>query len=351
MSLTLIHKTAFLLSADMARLLLLSLLCIVLFAANLFLGPVNIPFEDVLNALFGAGHDSTYAYIIRETRFPKAVTALMGGVALAVSGLLLQTMFSNPLADASILGINSGSSLGVAVVMLCLGGAVTTSVFSLSGFLLILAAAFIGSVLVTGMLLVVSSFVRNPLMLLIVGIMTSYVTSSFISLLNFTSTAEGVHSYIIWGLGNFSGVPLSHLSAFSLVIIAALLGAITLIKPLDALLLGENYAANLGVSIRGVRFRLLAVVGVLTAVVTAYCGPIAFVGLAVPHMARLLTGRTTHRVLFPVTLLLGGAIALFCNVVCNLPGDSGIIPLNVVTPLFGVPVILYVLFHKQQLSA
>lgn len=329
------------------RLLLTIILLILLFFANIFWGPVSIPFTEVWNVFMGKCGDVTYENIIMETRFPQAVSAMLGGAALSITGLLLQTMFSNPLADSSILGINAGASLGVAFVMLFFGGVVSFSYFSLSGFLLVLFAAFLGAVLITAVLLFFTSLVHNPLMLLIVGIMISYVTSSFISLLNFTATADGVHSYIIWGLGNFSGVPLSHLPAFSFVIIAALVAAITLMKPLDALLLGERYAANLGISVLSVRIRLLVIVGVLTAMVTAYCGPIAFIGLAVPHIVRLITGHTTHRVLMPMTLLLGSAIALLCNLICNIPGDRGLIPLNVVTPLFGVPVIMYVLLRKQ----
>ncbi len=329
------------------RFALMGFLLLVLFSANLFFGSVNIPWVETLKTLFGQGGDTTYACIILETRFPQAVTAMLGGAALAVSGLLLQTMFSNPLADSSILGINAGASLGVALVMLFFGGVVSFSFFSFSGFLLILLAAFLGAVLITGLLLFFSSLVRSPLMLLIVGIMLSYVTSSFISLLNFTATADGVHSYVMWGLGNFSGVPLSHLPAFSLVVLTALVISITLMKPLDALLLGERYAENLGVGIRSVQVRLLAVVGILASVVTAYCGPIGFIGLAVPHMARFITRCTTHRILLPMTLLSGSAIALLCNLICNLPGDYGLLPLNVVTPLFGVPVILYVLLRKH----
>ena len=318
--------------------LILGLLIVLLFVVSLFYGTVHFTPAEVWQALLGHDTTSTAAFIVRESRFPQAVTALLCGAALAVSGLLLQTVFTNPLADPSILGINAGASLGVAIVILLLGGSLTAGAFSLGGFLLIILAACIGA----GLIIV---------MLLIIGIMISYVTSSLISLLNYVSTAEGVHSYIIWGLGNFSGVSLSHLLPFSLVILSGLVAAIALIKPLNAMLLGDNYATNLGINTRLTRTLLLLVTGVLTAITTAYCGPIAFIGLAVPHMARLLLGTANHRQLLPVTLLCGSALALLCNILCSLPGDQGLIPLNIITPFFGVPVILYVLIRKRRTGA
>ena len=331
--------------------LVLVLLIVLLFIFSIFHGTVHFTPGEVWQALLGHDTNSTAAFIVRESRFPQAVTALLCGAALAVSGLLLQTVFTNPLADPSILGINAGASLGVAIVILLLGGSLTAGAFSLGGFLLIILAACIGAGLIILMLLFFSTIVRSSLMLLIIGIMTSYVTSSLISLLNYVSTAEGVHSYIIWGLGNFSGVSLSHLLPFSLVILCGLAAAIALIKPLNAMLLGDNYATNLGINTRLTRTLLLLVTGVLTAITTAYCGPIAFIGLAVPHMARLLLGTANHRQLLPVTLLCGSALALLCNILCTLPGDQGLIPLNVITPFFGVPVILYVLIRKRRVGA
>ena len=326
------------------------LLIIILFAFSLFHGTVNFTPTEVWNVLTGKDTASIAAFIIRQSRFPQAVVAMLCGAGLAVSGLLLQTVFANPLADSSILGINAGSSLGVAIVMLFLGGNLIAGPFNLSGFLLVVVAAFVGSVVIIGMLVFVAGFIKSSLMLLIIGIMVSYVTSSIISLLNYTSTAEGVHSYIIWGLGNFSGVSLEHLPAFSITMVLGLVGSVALIKPLNALLLGENYATNLGLNIRRTRMELLFITGLLTAVTTAYCGPIAFIGLAVPHIARLLLGTANHRTLLPVTLLLGSALALLCNIISTLPGDEGLIPLNVITPFFGVPVILYVLFFKRKFN-
>ncbi len=194
------------------------------------------------------------------------------------------------------------------------------------------------------------SFIENSIMLLIIGIMIGYITSSAISLLNFFSTAEGVHSYMIWGMGNFGGVSLQQLPFFSLVTMAGLLITILLIKPLNALLLGTRYAENLGINIRRTRNLLLVATGLLTATTTAFCGPISFIGLAVPHIARLMLGTSNHNSLLPVTMLTGGAIALLCNFICILPGEAGIIPLNAVTPVIGAPIIIYVIVNQRKIQ-
>jgi iron complex transport system permease protein len=271
-------------------------------------------------------------------------------MALAASGLLLQTTFNNPLADPSILGISSGASLGVALVMLAGAGTVYAGVFSLTGMLAIIVGAFIGAMVVLAVILFFSTIVKQPIMLLIIGIMIGYITSSSISLLNFFATAEGVHSYIIWGLGNFGGVSLEQLPYFSAIIICGLLVTISLIKPLNALLLGVRYAENLGVNIKRTRNLLLLATGGLTALTTAFCGPISFIGLAVPHIARLLLGTSNHNTLLPMTLLTGAVIALLCNLICILPGELGIIPLNAVTPIIGAPIIIYIIVNQRRIQ-
>lgn len=281
--------------------------------------------------------------------FSQCITALLCGAALSVSGLMLQTVFSNPLADPSILGISSGASLGVALVMLAGGGTIVTGAFTLSGFLSVIVGAFAGASVVMGLILFLSTLIRNSVMLLIAGIMIGYITSSAISLLNFFATAEGVHSYMIWGLGNFGGVSLQQLPVFSAVTLLGLFTAVLLIKPLNALLLGPRYAENLGVNIRRIRNLLLIATGLLTAVTTSFCGPVAFIGLAVPHIARLMLGTSNHNSLLPVTLLTGSAMALLCNLICVLPGEAGIIPLNAVTPILGAPVIIYVIINQRKL--
>ena len=327
---------------------LLLLLIVLLLAANLLVGSVAIPAGEVLRILMGedAGRESWH-YIVWEARLPQALTALLAGSALAVCGLLLQTAFRNPLAGASVLGVNSGAGLGVAVVMLLLGGSITAAGFSFSGFFSILLGAFAGAMAVMTLILFFSTLVRSHVMLLIIGLMVGYLVSSVVSLLNFLATAEGVQSYMVWGMGNFGGVSLRQMPAFAAVVLLGLAGALLLIKPLNALLLGERYAENLGVRVRRVRHVLLAVVGVLTAVTTAFCGPVLFIDLAVPHIARLLLGTANHRILLPATLLAGGAVALACNLVCLLPGEAGLIPLNAVTPLIGAPIVIYVIVSQR----
>lgn len=327
---------------------LLLLLIVLLLAANLLVGSVVIPAGEVLRILMGedAGRESWH-YIVWEARLPQALTALLAGSALAVCGLLLQTAFRNPLAGASVLGVNSGAGLGVAVVMLLLGGSITAAGFSFSGFFSILLGAFAGAMAVMALILFFSTLVRSHVMLLIIGLMVGYLVSSVVSLLNFLATAEGVQSYMVWGMGNFGGVSLRQMPAFAAVVLLGLAGALLLIKPLNALLLGERYAENLGVRVRRVRHALLAVVGVLTAVTTAFCGPVLFIDLAVPHIARLLLGTANHRILLPATLLAGGAVALACNLVCLLPGEAGLIPLNAVTPLIGAPIVIYVIVSQR----
>lgn len=320
----------------------------VLFMLNLCIGSVKIPVGDVLNILLGRfdGKES-WRYIVMENRLPQTLTAVFCGGALAVSGLMLQTAFRNPLAGPDVFGINSGAGLGVALVMLLLGGNVSTALFSVSGFLAILLAAFVGAMAVTALIFFFSIMVKNSVLLLIIGIMVGYVSSSIVSLLNFFATAEGVKSYMIWGLGNFGGVSSDHIPLFVSVVSFGILCALLLIKPLNALLLGPQYAESLGINTRRVRNYLLVVTGLLSAITTAFCGPIAFIGLAVPHIARLSLTTENHRLLLPSTILCGSLTALLCNLICYLPGDGGIIPLNAVTPLIGAPVIIYVLMKGR----
>lgn len=321
---------------------------LLLFGLNLTTGSVQIPFTNVMDILCGrfAGKES-WQYIILENRLPQALTALLCGASLSVCGLMLQTAFRNPLAGPDVFGISSGAGLGVALVMLLLGGTVSTSLFTVSGFLAILTAAFLGAITVTALILFLSTLVRNSVLLLIVGIMVGYVSSSAVSLLNFFASEEGVKSYMVWGMGNFGGVSMSHIPLFSLLCLVGITAALLLVKPLNILLLGPQYAESLGISTRRLRNLLLLIVGLLTAITTAFCGPISFIGLAIPHIARLLFRTDNHQVLLPGTILTGAAIALLCNFICFLPGEMGVIPLNAVTPLIGAPVIIYVIIQRR----
>lgn len=327
--------------------LALSFCICLLLMLNLLVGSVSIPTHDVLAILCGqdVGKPS-WQFIILQSRLPQALTALLCGASLSTSGLLLQTSFQNPLAGPSIFGINSGAALGVALVMLLLGGSVSTALFSVGGAWAVLLAAFVGAMAVTGIIFMFAQWVKSSVMLLIIGMMIGYLASSAIALLNFFATQEGVKSFTMWGMGNFGGVSLSQLPMFTGAIVIGLVGSVLLIKPLNALLLGETYARNLGVDVRTMRSWLLVITGWLTAVTTAYCGPVAFIGLAVPHLARLVIGTDNHLQLLPVTMAMGALIALLCQLVCVLPGSQGILPLNAVTPLIGAPVIIYIIWKR-----
>lgn len=322
----------------------------VLFLLNLACGSVNIAPQVTLAVLTGqtAGVDDTLRYIILESRLPQALTAMLAGGALAVSGLMLQTAFRNALADPYVFGINGGAGLGVALVMLALGGTAGVGSYSIGGFVAVVTAAFAGAMAVIALIFFFSTMVRNSVMLLIIGIMTGYLASSAISILSFMATAEGVKSYMVWGMGSFGGVPMSKMGLFAPVMLAGLVLTLLLIKPLNALLLGERYARNLGVSTGRLRSMLLVLTGLLTALTTACCGPVSFIGLAVPHITRLVTRTDDHATLIPATILCGAAISLLCNVLTFLPGDAGLIPLNAVTPIIGAPVIIWVIVKGRK---
>ena len=329
----------------MKKCICLFVLMLLLALTNVLVGSVHIPALDIIRILTGdaEGIRPSWQYIVLQSRLPQSMTAALAGGALAASGLMLQTAFRNPLADPGIFGISSGAGLGVALVMLFLGGSITAGTVAISGFVAILAAAFLGAMGVMALIFFFSGLVRSSVMLLIVGIMIGYVSSSAVTLLNFFATDEGVKSFVVWGMGSFGGVNLHMMPAFASVTLLSLFCALLLIKPLNALMLGERYAENLGINVVRVRNWLLIVTGLLTAVVTAFCGPIAFIGLAVPHVARMLLTTDNHRTLLPATILMGSVTALVCNLLCVLPGENGVIPLNAVTPLLGAPVIIYVI--------
>ena len=326
----------------------LLLLGAILFVMNLVMGSVHIPAADVFSIILGdESVKPSWRFIVLESRLPQAITAMFCGGALAVCGLLLQTAFRNPLAGPGIFGISSGAGLGVALIMLMLGGSLSIGSVSMTGFVAVLAAAFLGAMSVMGLIFFFSTLVRSHVMLLIIGIMIGYISNSAISLLNFFATDEGVKSYMVWGMGSFGNVSMDLMPVFVIVTLLGFAGTLLLIKPLNALLLGDRYAENLGVNIQRTRNWLLFVTGLLTAVTTTFCGPVAFIGLAVPHMVRLVFFTSNHRILLPATILMGAVVALFCNLICFLPGEAGVIPLNAVTTLIGAPVIIYVILKGR----
>lgn len=330
----------------LTALLLATATTLLLFMISLAIGSVNIPLSQVATILMGGEVErEAWRHIILESRLPAALTALLSGAALAASGLMLQTLFRNPLADPSIFGICSGAGLGAASVMLAMGGSLSLGLTSMGGYAAVMMAAFLGALAVTGLLVLFSRIVKSDVMLLIVGIMIGYVAYSATSLMNYFATSEGVKSYMVWGLGSFAGVPLRLMPSFSILVLIGLFLTMMTSKSLNLILLGEAYAENLGLRVRMVRTGLIVITGILTSAVTALCGPIAFIGLAVPHMARLAIKTSDHRLLLPTTMLLGASVALLCSVLCSMPGRGGLLPINAVTSLLGAPVVVIIMLR------
>lgn len=326
------------------------ILGIVLFMLNLFVGSVMVPFDDIFKVLLNKNADNTLSVIIFNYRLPQAVTALLAGSALAVAGLLMQTLFRNPLADPSMLGISSGASLGVGIVIL-LTGAISGAAVSSFGWwstIGVSLAAFIGAVVVLFVMLAFSSRMKNMTTLIIIGLMIAYLAGSITDILKFFSLKEDIHAFVIWGMGSFSGVGTSKMPIFTISIIIGLIATFFLSKNLNILLLGEMYAENLGLNIRKNSVIIIMVSGYLTAIVTAYCGPIAFVGLAMPHIARFLFKSSDHRLLIPATMLIGMDMALFCNLIARMPGFDGNLPINAVTAFIGAPVVISVIMKSKK---
>lgn len=327
----------------MKRLIFLLLLIPVLFLLNIFVGSASISPQEIFDILMGRTTDSASSFIIFQHRMPQAVTALFVGAALSVSGLMLQTTLHNPLAGPSVLGISGGASLGVAILVL---GGIAHSANPDDGLFVMYIAAFVGAMAVTVLLLVISSMVRSNLILLIVGLLLGYLISAIITTLYALASMQDMQNYVIWGMGDFSSVSVSQLQNLVIPIVILLVMSLLMIKPLNVLQLGDMQAQNLGVNINRTRNLTLFIVGCFTAVTTAYCGPVSFIGLAVPHITRLFTNTSDYRRLLPMTMLTGSSVALLCNLLCVLPNDT-LLPLNAVTPLIGVPVIVYVVLKKR----
>lgn len=325
---------------------------IVLLGLNLALGSVEIPLLDVARVLTGraSGTDPVWATIILRSRLPQALTAIMAGAGLAVSGLLMQTAFHNPLAGPSVLGISSGASLGVAFVVLLSGsiGGVALSRMGAVGSVAITLAAIAGSLMVMAVIAYTARKVRGNVTLLIMGVMIGYIANAVIGVLKFFSAEEDIRAYVVWGLGSFARVSGGETTVFIILMCCLLPFSFLLIKSLNLMLLGDAYARNLGLDTRRARLQVIVCSGVLVAVVTAYCGPIVFLGLAVPHLCRGLFRTSNHAVLLPASLLAGAALALLCNLIARLPGFEGALPVNSVTALIGAPVVMWVLFRKQK---
>jgi iron complex transport system permease protein len=331
--------------------MLLGLSIIVFFILNLFLGSVSIPIRDIIEILFGQKNDNViWTNIIMKSRLPQSMTAAMAGAGLAVSGLLMQTVFRNPLAGPSVLGISSGASLGVACVVLLSGsiGGVALSKLGVIGEVTITLSAIVGSLLIMALIAFAARKVRGNVTLLIMGVMIGYIANAIIGVLKFFSAEEDIRAYVIWGLGSFSRVSGGQTSVFIILMILLLPTSFFLIKTLNLLLLGDSYARNLGLNIKRARLLVIGCSGILVAVVTAYCGPVIFLGLAVPHICRGLFRTSNHATILPASLLGGASLALLCNLIARMPSFEGALPVNSVTALVGAPVVMWVLFKKRR---
>lgn len=337
-----------------AMMLLLGVSIAIFFICNLILGSVSIPVDSIIDILIGKDvGNQIWTNIVMKSRVPQSLTAAMAGAGLAVSGLLMQTVFRNPLAGPSVLGISSGASLGVACVVLLSGsiGGVALSKLGVVGEFTVTMSAIIGSLLIMALIAFVAQKVHGNVTLLIMGVMIGYIANAIIGVFKFFSAEEDIRAYVIWGLGSFSRVSGGQTYVFILLMLLLLPTSFFLIKTLNLLLLGDSYATNLGLNIQKARLLVISCSGVLVAVVTAYCGPVVFLGLAVPHICRGLFRTADHGVILPASMLVGASLALLCNLIARLPGFEGALPVNSVTALIGAPVVMWVLFHKRHNAA
>jgi len=324
------------------------MLC-VLFLVNLSLGSVAIPFKEVLKNLFGVPMTNTnWEYILHDYRMPKAITSMLVGAGLGISGLLMQTLFRNPLAGPFVLGITSGASLGVALTILG-SSAFGIALLAYSKWNVIIAAS-LGSFLVLLAVIAVSSKIRDTMAILIIGLMFASITSSVVSVLSYFSSAEALQQYVFWGFGSLGNLSWSEVNMLTVLVAIGFVICIFLIKKLDALLLGDNYAQSLGVGLKKTRLLVIIATSLLAGTITAFAGPIAFIGLAVPHLARILFSTASHKILLPATLLLGAIVLLICDAIAQVPFTSFTLPINAVTSLFGAPIIIWLLVRKRKLN-
>ena len=323
----------------------------VFFFLNLVLGSVSIPFSSVWNILWGTGDETViWQNIVWKSRVPQALTALVAGAGLSISGLLMQTVFRNPLAGPSVLGISSGASMGVAFVILLSGslGGVALSRLGVVGEIALSVAAIAGALSIMALIVYVSQKVKGNVTLLIIGVMIGYVANAVIGVLKYFSVEEDIRAYVIWGLGSFSRVSGDQMMLFVCLMVVLIPLSFFLIKTLNLMLLGDGYARNLGLNIKRARMLVITAAGVLVAIVTAYCGPIVFLGLAVPHLCRAIFHTSDHRILMPACLFAGASLALICNLIARMPGFEGALPVNSVTALVGAPVVASVWFRKRK---
>jgi iron complex transport system permease protein len=330
--------------------IILSVLLIPFLFLNISLGSVSIPIKDIFNSLTGgiASKDS-WQTIILNFRLPKAITAIMVGSGLSICGLLMQTLFRNPLAGPFVLGISSGASLGVALLILGSGlfGGVFLSI-SFSNWALAIAAS-LGSFFVLSAVIIAANKVRNTMSILIIGLMFGSLTSAVISVLSYFSEAEQIQQYMFWSFGSLGNLTWTELSVFGVIYFIGIIGTFSIIKPLNSFLLGENYAKSLGINIKKSRNIILLITSLLTGVITAFSGPIAFIGLAIPHIAKMIFSTSNHKILLPASALIGAIALLICDSIAQLPTSEFTLPINAITSLFGAPVVIWLLVRKKKI--
>lgn len=333
------------------KFLLMLVLMAVFFLLNIAVGSIAIPLESVMNVLGGNSNEPiVWQNIILKSRVPQALTAIVAGAGLSISGLQMQTVFHNPLAGPSVLGISNGASLGVAFVVLASGsiGGVALSSMGMLGNAAISLAAIAGALSVMALIVYVAQKVKGSVTLLIIGVMIGYVATAIIGVLKYFSNEEDIRAYVVWGLGSFSRVSAGQIELFVVLMLVLIPLSMLLVKTMNLLLLGEQYARNLGLNIRRARLQVIGCSGVLVAIVTAFCGPVMFLGLAVPHLCRAIWRSSDHRVLMPATMLTGATLALVCNIIARMPGFEGALPINSVTALVGAPIVAAVLFRRRK---
>ena len=330
--------------------IVLSIVLVILFFVNVSLGSVAIPIDDIVNTIIGnSSSKESWQTIILNFRLPKAITAILVGSGLSICGLLMQTLFRNPLAGPFVLGISSGASLGVAILVLgssLFGGLLLTS--GVSNWSLPIAAS-LGAFLVLFAVIITANTIRNTMSILIIGLMFGSLTSSVISVLAYFSEAERIQQYLFWSFGSLGNLTWSELSVFGLLYSIGILATLLLIKPLNSFLLGEDYAKSLGINIKKNRNLILLITSILTGVITAFSGPIAFIGLVVPHIARLLFSSANHKILLPAVGILGAIILLISDSIAQLPTSEFTLPINAITSLFGAPIVIWLLVRKKRM--
>ena len=328
----------------------LSIVLVALLFLNISLGSVSIPFSEIFDILIGGNSSKeSWDLIVVNFRLPKAITAILVGSGLSISGLLMQTLFRNPLAGPFVLGISSGASLGVALLILgssIFGGVIAS--LAISNWAIALASS-LGAALVLFAVLLAANKVRNTMSILIIGLMFGTVSAAIISVLTYFSSAQQIQQYIFWSFGSLGNLSWEEVGVFVVIFFIGIISLLKVFKPLNAFLLGENYAKSVGINIKKSRNIILFITSLLTGVITAFAGPIAFIGLAVPHITKLVFKTSNHKILIPAVALLGAIILLICDMIAQLPTSEFTLPINAVTSLFGAPVVIWLLVRKKKI--